>query len=178
MRLPRLLLGVLALTACAVVAWLAVVVIETRPGSPDGRAESEEVPVDVGQALVALRTWDAGRARAWASGDVAALRSLYTRSSKAGERDASMLRRWRDRGLRVEGMQTQVLAVRVVDQSAYRMVLVITDRLASAVATGGGRRVALPRDGATTRRVTLWLVDGVWRVAAVLPATDEGSAQG
>ncbi|MDQ4055453.1 MAG: hypothetical protein M3237_22555 [Actinomycetota bacterium] len=166
MRPPRPLLALPAATLCAAVAWLAVVVNPTaQPRSEEASARS-----DHGPALAALRAWDAGRARAWASGDVTALRSLYTRSSAAGERDASMLRRWWGRGLRVAGMETQVLAARVVDHSDDRLVLVVTDRLARAVAIGQGRRVVLPSDGATTRTVTLRLVDGVWRVASVLPA--------
>ena len=157
MRLVRLLLGVVA--ACVL----------------GGCAESHDagdVPESsVGEPLAALRTWDAGRARAWASGDVEALRSLYTPESVAGERDAAMLLRWSERGLRVEGMQTQVLAARVAERSPDRVVLVVTDRLARAVATGRGRRVVLPGDSASTRRVTLRLVGGVWRVASVLPAS-------
>jgi hypothetical protein len=122
-------------------------------------------------ALLALRQWDEARARAWASADTAALRSLYTRGSAAGERDASMLLRWRGRGLRVEDMQTQVLAVTLVAQARDRLVLVVTDRLARAVAVGGGERAVLPGDGATTRRVTLVRVKGRWRMASVVPAS-------
>ena len=165
MRPPRLLLALLVVCVCAAAAWLAVVVGPTVHPEKGAAAPRS----DDGPALAALRAWDAGRARAWASGDVAALRSLYTASSAAGERDAAMLARWQDRGLRVEGMETQVLAARVVDHSRGRLVLEVTDRLARAVAVGPGRRVVLPSDGATTRRVTLHLVDGVWRVASVLP---------
>lgn len=159
MRLNRLVLGVV--TACLVAGC----------GGPRDVGEAREavgVP-DVAAPLAALRTWDAGRARAWASGDVEALRSLYTETSAAGERDASMLRRWSRRGLRVEGMQTQVLAARVVERSPDRVVLVVTDRLARAVAVGGGRRVVLPGDAPTTRRVTLRLGGSGWRVASVVP---------
>jgi len=119
-------------------------------------------------ALVALQSWDAGRARAWASADVAALQALYTAGSAAGERDASMLLRWRERGLRVEDMQTQLLATQVVAQTADRLVLVVTDRLASAVAVGRGPRALLPADQPTTRRVTFRRVGARWLVASVL----------
>ena len=165
MRPPRPVLALLVASVCAAVACLAVVVGPTA--QPESGTAGQRA--DDGPALAALRAWDAGRARAWASGDVTALRSLYTTNSAAGERDAAMLARWQDRGLRIEGMETQVLAARVVDHSVGRLVLVVTDRLARAVAVGPGRRVVLPRDGATTRRVTLHLVDDVWRVASVLP---------
>lgn len=138
---------------------------ETSVGGPPASGGVESA------ALLALRQWDEARARAWASADIAALRSLYTRASAAGERDASMLLRWRDRGLRVEGMQTQVLAAAVVAQAPDRLVLVVTDRLAHAIASGGGERAVLPSDGASTRRVTLVRVDGRWRMASVLPAS-------
>ena len=122
-------------------------------------------------ALLVLREWDEARARAWASADVAALRSLYLPDSAASQRDASMLLRWRERGLRVERMQTQVLAVRVLAESSDRLELVVTDRLAVAVAAGRGQRAVLPVDGVSTRRVTLRRVGGVWRMASVLPAS-------
>jgi hypothetical protein len=122
-------------------------------------------------ALSVLRQWDAARARAWGSGDVRALRSLYLRDAPAGVRDVAMLTRWRDRGLRVEGMQTQVLVARVVGYAADHLVLVVTDRLARAVAAGRGQRVLLPSDGVSTRRLTFRRIDGVWRVASVLPVS-------
>lgn len=158
MRLARLVLGVVV--SCLVAGC-----------SGPHEAGGSPAPADVGEPVAALRTWDAGRARAWARGDVEALRSLYTPTSEAGKRDAAMLLRWRERGLRVEGMQTQVLAVRVAERAADRVVLVVTDRLAGAVATGRGQRLVLPRDGATTRTVTLRLVGGRWRVASVLPVS-------
>jgi hypothetical protein len=45
--------------------------------------------------------------------------------------------------------------------------VVVTDRLAHAVAVGHGTRVPLPRDAASTRRVVLRRVAGEWRVAVV-----------
>jgi hypothetical protein len=149
--------------------------------APETGAETGgERPVSRGvepAALLVLRQWDEARARAWARADVGALRSLYLPDTAAGVRDASMLLRWRDRGLRVEGMQTQVLAARVVAQGDDRLVLVVTDRLARAVASGRGGRAVLPADRATTRRITFRLADGRWRVASVLPASAPVSAQ-
>jgi hypothetical protein len=151
----------------------SVVVAMSLAGCADGetgagRPLSE--PVEPA-ALLVLRDWDEARARAWASADVAALRSLYLPDAAAGVRDASMLLRWRARGLRVEDMETQVLAARVVAQADDRLVLVVTDRLTSAVAVGRGPRALLPGDQATTRRVTLRRVDGRWRVCSVVPVS-------
>jgi hypothetical protein len=170
MRLPRILLGVLAAVACGALVWVVVVVAGTEPRPRAGaEARPPGEPEDLATVMRALRQWDEGRARAWARADLAALRSLYAPGSAAGARDVRMLRQWRDRGLRVEGMQTQVLGVEVVAQSPDRLVLVVTDRLARAVAAGRGHRVVLPADGATSRRMTLGLVDRVWRVTSVLP---------
>lgn len=177
MRLPRLLLAVPAAVACAALVWVALVI--ARDGRPAPAAEPPAAGHEqVVTALQALRQWDAGRARAWASADPVALRSLYAPRSAAGARDLRMLHQWRARGLRVEDMQTQVLGAEVVARSSRRIVLVVTDRLARAVAAGRGQRVVLPGDGVTTRRVTLRLVADVWRVASVLPQVPaEQSAQ-
>lgn len=164
MRQTRLLLGTIAMTFAA-----ACAVVLVAPGSGSGgerAAAGRSLPaVD---SLAVLRRWDAGRARAWARADSIALGSLYTPGSAAGARDAEMLRQWSDRGLRVEEMQTQVLAARVVRRTPDEMVLEVTDRLAHAVAAGRGTRVELPADRATSRTVTLRRVGGTWLVAAVL----------
>lgn len=113
-------------------------------------------------SLAVLRDWDRARADAWAAGDADALRRLYVRGSGAGRADVAMLRRWSGRGVRVEGMTMQVLAVELRARTARRVVLVVTDRLVGARAGG----VALPRDQATTRELVFRSVDGAWLLAA------------
>ncbi len=126
------------------------------------------------EGLAILRGWDQRRATAWADGDLRALRRLYTRDARAGVTDRSMLRRWVERGWVVESLQTQVRGATVVTRSPHRLVIVITDRFfgGSAVRTSvaGPRRVALPRDGWSTRRITLRKVAGEWLVARVFAA--------
>lgn len=116
-------------------------------------------------AAAVLHDWDDRRAAAWAAGDASALHSLYVPHSAAGRADAAMLRTWRDRGLRVEGMRMQVFDLDVRRASAARLDLVVTDRLTGAVAAGPGVRLPLPQDGVTTRRVVLVCEGEVWRVA-------------
>jgi hypothetical protein len=190
--LPRLLLVVLVLTALgALAAGVAgvvegrpsVVVTPERPTSPESRlpvtgnrgakpdravAPERRMEAD-GRvaALGVLRAWDVRRAAAWAAGDEAALAALYTDGSAAGRRDRAMLGRYVARGLRVRGMRMQVLAGKVRSRTAGRIVLVVTDRLAHAVAVRRGTRVVLPRDRATRRTVVLRRVTGEWRVAQV-----------
>ncbi|MFC5730251.1 hypothetical protein [Nocardioides vastitatis] len=173
----------------AVVAVVSVAVVR-EPTPPDSRttpvapaavvaprARSVPVAQAVG-SLAVLRDWDRSRAAAWASGDVAALRRLYVRGSAAGRRDVAMLRAWRGRGLRVERMSVQVLAVELRVRSERRIVLVVTDRLAGAVAvavTGASRD--LPHDRATTRRLEFRSVGGRWLLASAQEVVREAPGQ-
>jgi hypothetical protein len=93
---------------------------------------------------------------------------LYTPASLAGERDVAMLLSYRQRGLRVEGMETQVLRVRVVTFRPDLLVLDVVDRLAISEAVGSGSRVALPRGAPTQHRITLVKRDGDWLVSRVV----------
>jgi hypothetical protein len=185
--LPRLLLVVLVLTALgALAAGVAgvvegrpsVVVTPERPTSPESRlpvtgnraakpGRATAAPRRRVAALAVLGAWDVRRAAAWAAGDEAALAALYTDGSAAGRRDRAMLGRYGARGLRVRGMRMQVLAGKVRSRTAGRIVLVVTDRLAHAVAVRRGTRVVLPRDRATRRTIVLRRVAGEWRVAQV-----------
>jgi hypothetical protein len=152
---------------------LGLVVVRLGEDRPPTEAAAERVAapriVDVAAAEV-LRGWDEQRAAAYAAGSVRRLRQLYVAGSVAARSDVRVLRGYRSRGLVVEGMRTQVLALRVVEQRPRRLRLEVTDRLAAAVAVGPGRRTELPRDQPDTRVVTLRRgADGAWRVSAVLP---------
>jgi hypothetical protein len=162
---PRLLFLVLLILACTALG-VAVVVLSEREQPAPVAATAADAASAYGPAAV-LRTWDARRAAAWAAGDVAALRSLYTRRSVAGERDVARLSRWLDRGLRVRRLETQVLRTQVVAHRQDLLVLSVTDRIARAVATGHGRALPLPADTPSTWRITLRRVRGEWRVATV-----------
>lgn len=118
--------------------------------------------------VAVLHGWDEQRADAWAAADVPALRALYAPGSVAGRRDVAMLRSWSARGLRVDGLRTQLLDVDVRRRTPDRLVLAVTDRLASGVAEPAG--LALPRDRPSRHVVVLRVVEGEWRVSAVRPA--------
>lgn len=147
------------------------------------RAAPDLTVVRAVSSLAVLRDWDAARARAWRRGSVAGLQRLYLPGSRAGVRDASMLRRWIDRGLRVSGMRVQVLAVRLVRRTDRRLVLVTTDRLAGAVAVDrhGRRRETLPQDLPSERRLEFVRVGGPsgsggrWVLAAVYERSSAAS---
>ncbi len=172
---PRRLLPVLAAVACACVVATLIVTL-ARPDPEGSRRESSgPVAPDAGQRGPAsiLADWDAQRARAWAEGDVEALEALYVDGSRSGSADVGLLRDYRRRGLTVEALTTQVLALHVVERSAERLVLLVTDRVVGGRAVGGATPVALPADRASTRRVVLVRAGERWRVAE---ARDQASA--
>ena len=173
----RVTLVVAGVIAVAVVALVTTGLLRSTQG--DHRSSPARVPTpriaptvtltEAVASLAVLRNWDRARSSAWARADVPALRRLYAPGSDAGAHDVAMLRRWVERGLRVRGMTMQVLSVDLRVRTERRIVLDVTDRLADALAVpaGGGRAVALPRDGLTTRRLAFRATGGGWLLTAV-----------
>jgi pimeloyl-ACP methyl ester carboxylesterase len=154
-----------AIVGLALLAGPAVLLLAAGDLSPVRPAALDE------PALRVLHAWDAQRATAYARGAPERLRNLYVDGSAAGAADVRLLRAYRARGLRVTGMRTQVLAADVLARRPDLLRIRVTDRLDRAVALGGGGRVALPRDAASTRVLTLMRAgDGRWRVASVVDA--------
>jgi hypothetical protein len=137
------------------------VVVGTRGDEPTTPTPAAGVE---SEAVRLLRAWDARRARAYASGDPAALASLYVAGSRTGRADVRVLRGYLARDLTVTGMRTQVLGAEVVRRTSHRLTVEVTDVLVGAVARSGDRRWALPHDRPSMRRVELVLVAGEWRV--------------
>jgi len=172
---PRRLLPALAAVACACVVATLVVTLVPRPDRPADvvpRPSSASEGAGSGPAQV-LAAWDEARAAAWESGDATALRRLYVAGSRTGAADVRLLRDYRERGLSVAGLTTQVLAMTVIGESPSRLALVVTDRVVGGRAMGSGAPVALPADRASTRRVVLRREDGRW---LVVEARDQASA--
>ena len=117
------------------------------------------------EPIAVLRAWDQRRAAAWASGDPQAVSALYVAGSAAGRADRTFLAAYAARGLRVEGLAMQVLAVDVLDATTDRLVLQVTDRVARGVAVGRGRRIPLPRDEPSTWKVVMVRDEATWLVA-------------
>lgn len=149
--------GAMELSGC-LVWWVGAALSLVHPAVPTTAA---------GGVASVLHQWDAARAAAWAAGDASALRQLYTRGSPAGRADVRLLRRYAERGLRVRGLETQVFSIRVLERAPRRVAVRLVDRIVGGVAVGDGRCLALPRDRADTRTVTLRLVRGRWLVADV-----------
>ena len=173
---PRRLLPVLAAVACAcVVATMVVTMTRSADHAPTDRAPRPPArsQVAAGPAAI-LAAWDERRAAAWAEGDAEALSGLYADGSRTGRADVHLLRAYRERGLTVEGLATQVLALEVLARSRARLVLLVTDRLVGGEAVGGATPVALPVDRASTRRIVLVRVGEAWVVAE---ARDQASAE-
>lgn len=165
---PSLVIAVLVAVALASVA---ATIVGLRREPPPQVAQASDPPAAAEprpevEAAAVLASWDADRAAAWSAGDVRRLRSLYTPGSMAGGHDVAMLRRWLGRGLVVDGLRTQVLALREVRRSADRWVLSVTDRVVDGVARGETTE-RLPADLPTTRTVTMRLVGDRWLVSSV-----------
>lgn len=173
MRTLRLLLASTGITGLVVVgAVLRAEPPATRASAPAPPAAVTATAPDRAATAAArlLRSWDQARAAAWAAGDAEALRRLYRPGADAGRADVAMLRAWADRGLRVRGLATQLLAVQVVERAPGRWLLRVRDRVAAAVAVGNGVRHELPAHRAAESIVELVAADGVWQVRSVRPA--------
>jgi hypothetical protein len=180
-RLPTLVVALAVGTALGVLSGL-VLVVPVRHLLDPGHGRAVAVPSpqavrvvdDAGReppAARVLQAWDRRRAAAYANGSARALRAAYVPGSRAGVADVALLRAYRDRGWRVVGMRTQVLALTVLEHAPGRWRLRVTDRLAGGVAVRLGERVSLPRDRASTHVITLTRGPGRrWRVAAVRAA--------
>lgn len=169
-------IGLLSAAACLVVAvalWWASSQSPAEPASSDVAADDSS-PTDV------LRAWDEARARAWATGDVEALRALYEPRAAVGRRDAAMLESYVERGLVVEGLVTQLLEVEEVSRDDDVWVLEVADRVHGGTVVGQGVRRALPRDSTDRRRLTLRRHDAGWRMSSsvALPASGSGGETG
>ncbi len=158
--------AVLALTSAAV-GWRSGPSVPPTP-APAVRSALTPLPdrAREARALRVLAAWDGARADAYATGSVAALRGLYV--GTAGVADVRVLRSYLRRGLQVDGMQMQVMGLKVVSHQPGRWRLRVTDRLHGAVAVGQGERISLPSDQPSTRIVVLVRGAGqTWRVAAI-----------
>lgn len=148
-----------------------LVVWPSSPGTPPGGGDVAAAagPRSEVAAAKLLRAWDARRAEAWAASDAAALAALYTEGSKAGRADVAMLASWTERGLAVDELTTQLLAVDVVEDEPGHLLLRVRDRISAAVATGEGVSEPLPAGAIEDRDLELRRVGGGWLVASVRP---------
>ncbi len=110
---------------------------------------------------------DVVRARAFVAGDASRLGDVYA-DERTARADVEVLRSYRDRGLRLEGMLMVREACSVSVRAPQRLTLEVVDRLGpTSVVTRSGETRALPHDRPTRRRVVLELTDVGWRVASV-----------
>ncbi len=123
--------------------------------------------IDLLNALEVLHDWDADRARAWARGDLVALRALYTRGSRAGRADVQLLCAYRARGLVVRRLATQVFAVRVLRTTEAALRLRVSDRVAGGEVLERGKVTPLRSSRPVTRTITFRLDRGTWRVSEI-----------
>ena len=158
---------------CAVLTTAVLVLINHRSHSPDEPSSPGRAGASVDAPREVLADWDARRSRAWADGDVTALRDLYVDDSRTGRADARMLAAYVERGLRVEGLTTQVLALEVLDNTGDELTVRVTDRVVGGAVAGDAHASPLPRDRPSTRTLALRRVAGTWLMVAV---RDQASA--
>ena len=109
---------------------------------------------------------DAVRTEAFVTGEVDRLHDVYV-DEQAARADAEVLRSYRERGLRLDGMVLVRDSCRLTERTRHRLTLDVVDHLGpTRVQTADGRR-DLPRDLPTRRSVVLERVGDVWRVGAV-----------
>jgi hypothetical protein len=163
-----LVTGLFAAGVVAVVVGLLVQVHGERAGRDRSSPVAVRPVAAEARARDVLGEWDRSRAAAWETGGPRALAALYLPGSRAGTSDVRALRRYRQRGLRVTGLRTQVLAWRVLDVGPQRVVVRLTDRVVGGVAVGPGGRTRLPADRPSTRTLTLVRHEGRWVMARVI----------
>jgi hypothetical protein len=140
---------------------------------PVGKASSDPDRGRLVEALEVLHGWDVRRARAWARADPDALGALYLRGSEAGRADARMLRAYREHGLVVRRLVTQVFAVRVLRSDGTALQVRVFDRVAGGEVLDHGDVEPLRSSPPATRTITFRRDAGTWRVAEV---SDSGRA--
>ena len=113
-----------------------------------------------------LGALDVVRTEAFVTGDVDRLRDVYV-DERAARTDADVLRSYRERGLRLDGMVLVRDSCRVTERSRQRVTLDVVDHLGPTWVETADGRGDLPRDRPTRRSVMLERVGDVWRVAAV-----------
>lgn len=172
----RWLVLTLAVGLILIGAGVALVAFGDGP-SADASADDPRPVIEgslVAQPVDILRGWDERRATAYAEGDLRALDALYIRGSRSGARDHRMLRQYVDRGLRIDGLRTQLLRAQVIEHDRRRLVVIVTDRLLPATAVGDDTRADLPAGNVQTRQVTLKASAEGWRVAESVRAQSTG----
>jgi hypothetical protein len=159
------------------VGWLAAVGVAlaltaaaaARSAGPEGTAVGPSAATDEPARWTAvLQTLDAERARAWRSGDVSALRRVYTAGSPALRADRRMLAAYQARGLRPSGVRLEFASVEVSSAGPHRVTLQAVDRLRQMhIRAADGSVTALPGDEPTSHTIVLREVDGRWLIASV-----------
>ncbi len=150
--------------ASAVAVWPSA-----KPGSVKSRGPSRPSGSSAHWRQV-LNQLSRLRAEAWQRGRPALLRKVYDPSAFVLRKDAYMLSRYVDRGLRVRGVRLAFGRVRVQRRQDTTVWLRVTDQLASAVAVGpAGRRIALPQDRPSRHLLVLRRRSGRWWILAVRP---------
>ena len=145
----------------------------TEASAALAREDGVDVHVRTARAhgLEVLRSWDARRAEAYAAGDVAGLRRLHVPGSPLARQDVAVLRRYRERGLRVTRLEQQVFSVDVHEAGARAVTMTVVERLArtpvrrSERPQSGSGQWVLPASGFELRTLRFERAAAGWRLS-------------
>jgi hypothetical protein len=169
---------VLALAGAALVGLLTLAgPADSSAARPSPPAPAAAEPVQGATRATGATSWrlvlerlSDWREQAWAQGRAALLRRVYDPSSLVLRKDAFMLSRYVDRGLRVRGVDLAFGRVKLQRRQHGTVWLQVTDQLGPAAAvSANGRRIALPRDEPSRHLIVLRRRAAHWRILAVRP---------
>lgn len=177
------LVTLVTVAACLVVVFTVALSSEGEAPRAEGAPAPSESARPVLQrtgepaAIRIYRTWQRRRERAWAAGDLDALRRLYVAPDVA-RADVRLLRAWLERGAAGVDLSHQLLSYDVLRAGERRVGLRVTQRLARSVVRSDGPARSLPRGAAHVQEVVLRRSDEQWVVATVREVPDAATAPG
>jgi len=119
--------------------------------------------------LAIVRALEATRSKAFNSGDVSLLRSVYVAGSPALMADVATLRRLSAGHLRAEGFAMTPIRVQVLAASPPRITLRVIDEISAYTLSDRRTLTHVASTAPRTLTMTLFANSEVWRIAEIHP---------
>jgi tRNA A-37 threonylcarbamoyl transferase component Bud32 len=143
------------------------------PGKPGGSPSVPPATTAAEEArwLGTLRALDVQRSLAFSTLDPDGLDAIYVPGSSPWQSDRSLLASYRDRQVRIAGLEMQIDKLAVERPGPGTVVLRVVDHLiAGAAVDNAGRRSPLPAGTPTARLITLTGKGDAWRISGIVTA--------